>query len=329
MGKKMGSRIRKQRQILFRVVRCNMKNRIISPFFLISLFCVSNIGCSTTETVYCVDRTTKITYAQEQRPWKTRTYWGGWEPWGEWYEAENAELVFVTITSDPSGAQVLVNGNSVGNTPLILKLKVPVLMSRRHRYQYQETIPGWSEPFHQEGNAWASKISSESEERYKSGSRTYVVELRKEGCFSMERSFSVSGTASLHFTLERKPTLFIKGFRVKDNVKLSWAEHLYDLIYGKRFAADTSKFKNINKNYLDTKPLTEYFVISPDENSDYSLEGEIIIEKKITEIRIALIDKEGRPVTTRRTSMETKNIRDLYLKIEILIGHIRDSFSKR
>ena len=309
-------------------MRYSMKKRIISPFIVLFFFCVPAVGCYTTRTMYCGDCTPRTAHSVEEKPWKTRTYWSAWEAWSDWCETEETKPAFVTITSSPSGTQVFVDGSLVGNTPLILKVKVPVLVSWRRRYLYQENIAGESERFRL-AEGWTSTISIETEEKHRSGSRTYVLELRKEGYFSEGKSLLVPETTSLHFSLERKPTLYIKGFRVKDNVRLSWAEHLYDLIYGKRFAVDASKFGNINKNFIDVKPLTEFFVISQDQNSDYSLEGEMIIERKITEIRLALIDRAGRPITSRRTSINTKDMRDLYLKIEILIGHIKESFSKR
>ncbi|MEI9475058.1 MAG: hypothetical protein WCO26_00565 [Deltaproteobacteria bacterium] len=141
----------------------------------------------------------------------------------------------------------------------------------------------------------------------------------------MKRNFSVPETSVLFFTLKRKPTLFIKPFKIKNNLTLSTLQRLFNALYGKRFGVDTSKFTDMDRRYL-FPTLMEVFEISSDKYSQYVLEGEIIIERDATEICFLFSEASGRLVAAKKVLVETKHLDNLHQKIEPIIKSIVDAF---
>ena len=256
----------------------------------------------------------------------TKRIEGDWGPWGGWKQAGTTESRNIHINSKPDGARVYINDTLAGDTPIMLSLPLPILKSERTKTDYESYTPGVIEYFLLFSRPKTSAVSSEKGERTRTGSQTYLVEVRKEGYLSTKRTISVPETSSSEFILRKKALLYMKPFAVINNVTLSAAEKLYDLIYGRRFAIDISRLKEVDKKYLNPQILREAFEITDDKNGDYIFEGEIVIGKKTTEIRMVITDNGGKPIATQRTSMETKNIGDIYPRIESQIRDLKDSF---
>jgi hypothetical protein len=251
---------------------------------------------------------------------------GNWGPWSDWRQEGSTESRNVVVTSQPDGANVYVNGNLTTKTPASLVLSYPILKSERARTHYESFTPGIIEYLLLFSRPKTTPVSYEKDLRLRKGSQTYSVEVRREGYLPTKRAISVPDISSLNCILRKKPMLYMKPFAVTNNVTISMAERLYDLIYGGRLATDISRLKDIDKRYLSPQILGEAFEITGDKNADYIFEGEIIIGKKTTEIRMVITDHAGRPIATRRTSMETKSIGDIYLRIESQIRDLKDSF---
>jgi len=250
---------------------------------------------------------------------------GNWGPWSDWRQEGATESRNIVVTSQPDGAKVYLNGILTGNTPATLFLPYPILKSERARTHYDSFTPGAIEYLLLFSRPKTSPASSEREKRVKPGSQTYLVEVRKQGYLSTKRSISVPETSSSEFFLRKKALLYMKPLAVRNNVTLSAAEKLYGLIYG-RFAVDISRLKEIDNKYLDPQILREAFEITGDKNGDYIFEGEIVVGRKTTEIRMVITDNSGKPIATQRTSVETRNIGDIYPKIESQIRALKDSF---
>ena len=277
----------------------NEKQSTIKKIFILSLFTLSLIGCTT-----------------------TNTHWGDWNSWGRCEQTGSSESQSITINSKPEGAQVFVDGNLRGETPATINLNYPVLRSERTKNQYQETNPGVLEHFLTGSRGTTSTISTQKEDKFTTGTRNYTIEIRKEGYLPKRTTITIPETTNLELTLKEKPVFAMKKFSVKNNFYLTMPEKIYEFLYGKRYSIDPSKFESIKRQGF----TSEAFDNPLGKNPDYYLEGEIDIQRGTTEITVTLTDRIGRPITTRRTNMETRNPDSLPGKIEGLIKSITDTY---
>lgn len=254
----------------------------------------------------------------------TTMHWGPWENWGEWRNEGVRESHKVVVTSRPEDARVYVDGSFKGETPISLSLPYPILKSQRVRKQFESYVPGVVE-FLLLSRPRESAIGSEQEDRHRQGSQVYAIEIRKEGYITVRRSFSVPEASALDFVLRRKPTLLVKPFRIKNNVTLSTLQRLFNALYGRKFGVDPSRFADAEKRFL-FPVLVEVFEISSDKYSEYVLEGQITVERDVTEICFFFSEASGRLLSAKKALVETKNLDSLHQKIEPIVRSIVDAF---
>lgn len=234
----------------------------------------------------------------------------------------------VRVISKPEGARVHVDGTFMGDTNITLSLSHPVFRSERSRYKYKHDNPGIVSSFI---GARSSKsvISSRKEERSKPASRTYLIEVRKEGYSLAKRRISVPGTRRIGFVLKKKPGLLVRKFKVKNNVRLSFFEKLYELLYGNRFSVRTAKLGGIERRFFTSRKVRDVFKTTTSKKADYELKGEVIIAREFIEIRAAITDKSGVQVTQGKTCLQIKKVEGLLgRETERLISSIIDGFLK-
>ena len=252
----------------------------------------------------------------------TSRHWGGWNDWGKSEQTGTTQSQTLTVNSRPEGAQVFVDGNLRGESPITISLNYPVLRSERTKYEYEQTNPGVLEHFLTGSRRTTSTISTQKEDKFSTGTRNFTVELRKEGYLPKRTTISIPETTNLEFTLKERPVFAMKKFSVKNNFYLTIPEKIYEFLYGKRYSIDPSKFESIKRQGFSS----DVFDNPLGKNPDYYLEGEIDIQRGTTDITITLTDRLGRQITTRRTNMETRNQDSLPGKIEGLIKSITDTY---
>ena len=167
-----------------------------------------------------------------------------------------------------------------------------------------------------------SPISTQKEDRFTTGTRNYTIEMRKEGYLPTRTTITIPEKTNLELTLKEKPVFAIKKLSVKNNFSLTMPEKIYEFFYGKKYSIDPSKFDSIKRQGF----TSEAFDNPLGKNPDYYLGGEIDIQRGTTEITVTLTDRFGRQITTRRTSMETRNPDSLPGKVEGLIKSITDTY---
>jgi hypothetical protein len=277
-----------------------MKNKhAIKKILILSLFTLSLIGCTT-----------------------TNTHWGDWNNWGRFEQTGSSESQRISINSKPEGSQVFVDGNLRGETPTTINLNYPVLRSERTKSQYQQTNPGVLEHFLTGSRGTTSPISTQKEDRFTTGTRNYTIEIRKEGYLPRRTTITIPETTNLELTLKEKPVFAMKKLSVKNNFYLTVPERVFEFLYGKKYSIDPSKFDSIKRQGF----TSEAFDNPLGKNPDYYLEGEIDIQRGTTEITVTLTDRLGRQITTRRTNTETRNPDSLPGKVEGLIKSIIDTY---
>ncbi len=254
----------------------------------------------------------------------TTRHWGPWADWGAWKNEGIRESGKVVVMSKPPGARVYVDGLLKGDTPITLSLPYPVFRSQRVRRQFEAYVPGAVE-FLLLSRPKESVIASETEERHRQESQSYVIEIRKEGYIPVRRSLSVPETSALDFPLRCKPTLLVRPLRIKNNVTVSTLQRLFNALYGRKFGVDPSKFADAEKRFL-FPVLAEMFEISSDKYSEYVLEGQIVIERDVTEVCFFLSEASGRLLSAKKVLVETKNLESLHHKIEPIVRSIVDAF---
>ena len=250
--------------------------------------------------------------------------WGAWGDWGEWKSEGIREVQTVVVTSRPEVARVYVDGSFKGETPMSLSFPYPVFKSQRMRQQFESYKPGVVE-FLLLSRPRESAIGSEREERYRRGSQFYVVEIRKDGYIPVRKSLSVPEASALDFSLKRKPSLSVRPLRIKNNVTLSTLQRLFNALYGRKFGVDPSRFADAEKRFL-FPVLAEVFEISSDKYSEYVLEGQITIERDVTEVCFFFSEASGRLLSAKKALVETKNLDNLHQKIEPIVRSIVDAF---
>lgn len=277
-----------------------MKNsQTIQKISILSVFALMMIGCTTT---------------------RTRT--ADWSNWGRWEQTGTSQSQTLTISSRPAGAQVYVDGNPGGETPTTINLNYPVLKAERSKPQYEDKIPGVLEHFLLAQQTTSSTVSTQREEKLTTTTKTYTIEVRKDGYIPRRTTITVPGSTNLEFTLKEKPVFSIKTFTIKNNFHLTVPEKIYEILYGKRFSIDPTRFDSIKRQGF----TSEAFDNPLGKNPDYYLEGEIDIQRGTTEIAVTLTDRLGRQITTRRTNIETRNPDSLPGKVEGLIRSITDPY---
>lgn len=247
---------------------------------------------------------------------------GEWSGWGNWQQTGSRESQTVTINSRPVGARIYVDGSPAGETPATINLSYPVLRAERTKPKYERKVPGVLEHFLLAQQTTTSTISTQREEKSSTGTKTYTVEVRKEGYVPARASITLPGNNNLEFTLREKPVFAPKTFTVKNNFRLTMPERIYELLYGKRFSPDLSKFGSA-KSMLSSP---EAFENPLGRDAEYFIGGEIDIQRGNTEVTVTLTDRTGKTLTTRRASVETKNPDSLPSKIEALIKSITDPY---
>ena len=257
----------------------------------------------------------------------TRMYWGDWRNWTGWEATGKMESQVVSINSTPEGAKVYVDGTLKGDTPISLSLSYPMLRSERLRYKYEQVKPGLLESFLGTRPS-TSTIDSQNEERSKAASRTYIIEVRKESFSLAKKTISVPDTGEVNFLLKNKPNLLIKKFLLKNNIKLSFFEKLYELLYENRFSVDIAKFEGIEKQFFKSTKVKEVFETTTNRKGvDYELEGDVVIGREFIEIKTTITDKSGSLITQQSACLETKKVGSmLQPRVEHLISSILDSF---
>jgi hypothetical protein len=255
----------------------------------------------------------------------TRTYWAGWQNWSKWEPTGRAESQAVTVTSKPKGASVYVDGAFMGDTPITLSLSYPVLRSERKKYRYEQFKPGMVASILGTRSSH-SVISSKKQERCKPDGKSYLVEVRKQGYSLARKRISVPETSRVSFLLKRKPTLLIQKFKVKNNIKLSFFEKLYELLYENRFSVNPAKLEGIEKRFFTSRKVGEVFKTTTSQKADYVLKVKIEAGKELIEIKAEITDKSGILVTQRKTSLKTKDVNRLGQEAERLICSIIDRY---
>ncbi len=275
------------------------KNQTIRKLIIVLLFTLSLAGCAT-----------------------SNTYWGEWNSWGRWEQTGSSESQRVSITSRPDGAQVFVDGNLRGDTPATINLNYPVLRSERTKSQYQETRPGVLDHYLLATRRTTSTVSTQKEDRISTGTRSYSIEIRKEGYLPRRTSITIPETTNVELSLKERPVFAMKKFNVKNNFYLTMPEKIYEFLYGKKYSIDPTRFDSIKGQGF----TSEAFDNPLGKNPDYYLEGDINIQRGTTDISITLTDRYGKQITTRRTNMETRNPDSLPEKVEGLIRSITAAY---
>jgi hypothetical protein len=252
----------------------------------------------------------------------SRTSWGDWNSWGEWKQTGNSEYQHIQINSNPTGAEIYVDGNLVGTTPATINLNYPVVKSERTKYQYEQRVPGVLEHFLMAQQTTTKSVSSEKEEQFKTASKSYAVEIRKEGYLPRKALVTIPGNTYLTFQLKEKPVFAIRKITVTNNFKLTLAEKIYEFLYGKKFSINPNRFENIKRQAFSSEALDNPFGKGP----DYYLEGEIDIQRATTEITMYMTDRLGKIIATRTTSLETKKPETLPERMESLIRTITEKY---
>jgi hypothetical protein len=274
-------------------------NQAIRKMLILSVFTLTLFGC---------------TYS--------RTSWGDWNSWGEWKQTGNSEHQMVQVTSNPAGAEIYVDGNLIGTTPATINFNYPIVKSERIKYQYETKVPGVLEHFLLAQQTTTSKVSSEKEEQFKTASKSYAVEIRKEGYLPGKAVVKIPGNNHLTLTLREKPVFAIRKITVTNNFKLTLAEKVYETLYGKRYSVNTNRFENVKRQAFSSEAFDNPFGKSP----DYYLEGEVDIQRGTTEITLMLTNREGKIITTKTATIETKKPETLPERIENLIRAITEKY---
>jgi len=247
---------------------------------------------------------------------------GDWSGWGNWQQTGSRESQTITINSRPPGGRIYVDGNPVGETPATINLQIPVLRAERTKPEYERKVPGVLEHFLLNQQTTTSTVSMHREEKFSTDTKTYNIEVRKDGYVPGRAHITLPGNNNLEFTLKEKPVFSIKRFTVRNNFRLTIPERIYEFLYGKRFSPDLSKFGSATSTGLSSEAFENPLGKDP----DYFIGGEIDIQRGNTEITVTLTDRMGRAITTRRTSVETKNPDSLPSKIEGLIRSITNTY---
>ncbi len=245
-----------------------------------------------------------------------------WSGWGGWEQTGNRQSHSIRISSRPEGATIIVDGNEVGETPATVNLPVPVLRAQRSKPEYVRKVPGVLEHFLLNQQTTTSTVTSQTEEKFATGTRSCNIEIRKEGYQPKRITIVVPETTNVDVTLKERPVFEFKGFAVRNNFRLTTLEKVYEFIYGKRFSPDTSKFNSIKGMALSSEAFQNPLGKEP----EYFVKGEIDIQRENTEVIVTLTDRTGRTLTARRASVETKNPEGLALKIEAMIKSLTDRF---
>jgi hypothetical protein len=260
----------------------------------------------------------------------SRTYWGDWKQLAGWHQTGRTETQTISITSMPPEASVYVEGTLHGQTPITVTLTYPVLESEWTRDHYEYRVPGVLEHFLLFQQTNTSIISFENEKRFSKGRKTYLVQIEKEGYITTNHQISVPERRLLEVVLEEMPpeevgqveekdhpVFGIKGFKIKNSFRLTSAEKVYEILYGRRFSTDTSRLQEIIKR------SAEEALCSPsDRTPDYYLEGEINIQRSITEVTVTVRDKAEEIVTVRKTTAPTKNLKQIDSAVKQLIKSV-------
>ncbi len=247
---------------------------------------------------------------------------GEWSGWGNWQQTGSRESQNVTINSRPPGSRIYVDGNPVGETPATINLQIPVLRAERTKPEYERKVPGVLEHFLLNQQTTTSTVSTHREEKFSTATKTYNIEVKKDGYVPGRATITLPGNNNLEFTLKEKPVFSIKRFTVRNNFRLTLPERIYEFLYGKRYSPDLSRFGSATSTGLPQEAFENPLGKDP----DYFIGGEIDIQRGNTEITITLTDSRGRTITTRRTSVETRNPDGLASKIEGLIRSITNTY---
>lgn len=247
---------------------------------------------------------------------------GDWSGWGRWEQTGSRESQTVTINSRPAGARIYVDGNQIGETPATINLTLPVMKAERTKPEYERKVPGVLEHFLLNQQTTTSTVSTHREEKFSTGTKTYNIEVKKDGYVPGRASITLPGNNNLEFTLKEKAVFSIKRFTVKNNFRLTLPERIYEFLYSKRYSPDLSKFGSATSTGLPPEAFDNPLGKDP----DYFIGGEIDIQRGNTEITITLTDRAGRTITTRSASVETRTPDSLPSKIEGLIRSITNTY---
>jgi hypothetical protein len=243
-------------------------------------------------------------------------YWGDWSEWDEWKPAGTSDQRPLTITSEPPGCHVFIDGRLQGSTPLELTISYPLLRSERKRQKYQYTESNWSFEWlilHRGDRPNSTKvIDSETEERAALESANHNLVLKKEGYRSASRSVSLDDS-SAHFILKRKPCLSF-NIRVEDKCQLSAAQKIYDTLFRKKYSKDIKPEEL--KTLFESEPLLgELFLLPVRKSAGCSiLESELVIQNDQTKLNIFILDAEGRTAAKASSVFKTAVEREEFLK---------------
>jgi len=249
----------------------------------------------------------------------TQTRWSEWQNYGYWYPS-GKNSVKVSVKSDPVGAAVCVNGTFHGRTPLDIELSYPILKSEDTKIQY-EIVPGglFSPPSQR-------KIGEQRKEVTKTESKSYRVEVRKEGFISAVRTVTVPETKEVSVILNRKPLLQVNNFSIKNNSTRSAAQKAFDAVLFKAFKVETAQ-DVIHKNHLNAKMISEVFIITPDcKKADYVLNGEVVVQNRDTTLWMYLVTRKGVPVVSKNTVISSGDVDRLYEHVNSLTKVVLENF---
>jgi hypothetical protein len=269
----------------------------------------------------------------------TETYWGNWSEWSDWEKTTTQKEFSLQVDSTPSPADLYIDDKLVGTTPAKLFLSYPILRSSRQKHECQTHRPGLEcivtkpmkdilriGPYEPPGT---KTIDKEEEEKFKEGSTTYELRLKKTGYLPKLTSLPVPYFQdSITFNLKNKPLLKISKVTVNNNVKLSFLEKLYELFYDNRFSVECEKY-NFEKMFSESKPLNESFAITKSSKYDLILRVDLSIERELTLIQAQFLNPNNKAVITDNFSFSTNDFCNVIEnKLDILISSITNKFLK-
>lgn len=267
----------------------------------------------------------------------TNTYWGGWSEWSDWEKTDEKQFS-LSVDSNPSRATVYIDKKFVGTTPLTVTFPYPVLRSRSTRHKYEKHKPGLVEgivadpleAFLGPGiKSRTKKVDYEEKERFKEGTETYELMLKRKGCCPLVMRLNIPySQTSISFTFKPKPLLKICKVVVDSKVELTFLEKLYEFFYENRFSTNWEGY-DFERMILKSQLLNEVFNVCKGSKPVFTLGVRVHIEREHTLLKAQLFNSSNIVIVSDRLNFSTKDFNSVIeTKLNTLVSNIANKFIK-
>jgi len=255
------------------------------------VLCLLMVGCQTTESYYM----------------------GSYKSWSNWKE-RGTQSRTISITSEPSGASIYVDGRYRGRTPGRISLDYPLLQRTRTRDQKRKYLSGGEnlvndlvsiasfDTIRVYNRPHVQKVGQEEQRETKSGSAKYTITIRKDGYLpkSMRIEVSSGRPSTKHFLLSKKPSIAVSQFHLTKAIDQGSgvAQFLWDHVFSNEKRISKGDYPRIGKEMA--RVLAECL---SDEQKDIfnAVPGVIEVnfkKKNFKESRLKAASKQGVEILT-------------------------------